>query len=158
MRAEQTNSKTFINSPEGHAERNRLLESLNANLRKKWNFGSNALVGWRPVEGGIYYLAAPTLMVFGPAQLHHRIVNGGRLMGARTFEEIGHLLETEAKHFSFNQSENFPAPVSPADINDIFNRYTITQTRKRAVFLHDIAGFSLFTPEEQAAQLSTLEY
>ncbi|MBT3927667.1 MAG: adenylate/guanylate cyclase domain-containing protein [Rhodospirillaceae bacterium] len=147
-----------MNSLESHAERNRVLEQLNVEFREQWKFGSNALVGWRPVEGGIDYIVVPALAVFSSAQKHRRVVNGGRMMGRRTFAEVAELLETKPSHFSYGVPPAAPAPVSPADINTIFIRYTITQTRNRAVFLHDIAGFSLFSPEEQAAQLSTLEY
>ena len=31
---------------------------LSATLREQWNFGSNALIGWRPCRGGITYLDA----------------------------------------------------------------------------------------------------
>ena len=158
MHAEELNSGDIQHSLESHAERNRLPEGLNETLREQWKFGSNALVGWRPCDGGITYLVAPTLMVFNSVQGHQRIVNGGRMMGERTFGEVAELLRTAPREFSFDQVAATPCPVSPADINSVFNRYTITQTRSRAVFLHDIAGFSLFSPEEQAAQLSTLEY
>jgi hypothetical protein len=67
MHAEDLDSKAILNSLESHAERNRLLERLDADLRARWNFGSNALVGWRPCDGGIYYLAAPALTVFSSA-------------------------------------------------------------------------------------------
>jgi hypothetical protein len=80
------------------------------------------------------------------------------MMGERTFDEIAELLKVEARRFSLDQTAIAFNPVSPADINAIFIRYTITKTRNRAVFLHNIDGFSLFSPEEQAAQLSTLEY
>ncbi|MDP6589843.1 MAG: hypothetical protein QF666_10405 [Alphaproteobacteria bacterium] len=153
MRAEEFDSKVVLNSPGDPAERGRLLERLNATLREQWNFGSNALVGWRPCQGGIIYLAAPALRIFSLVQEHHRIVHGERMMGERTFGEIAKLLLAEPRRFSFRQ-----ASLSPAEIESVFTRYTITHTRNRAVFLHDIAGFSLFSPEEQAAQLSTLEY
>ncbi len=158
MPAENTDDSAILDSLENLADRNRLLERLNGELRAQWNFGSIALVGWRPGDGGIHYLAVPALMVFSSAQKHRRIVHGERMMEERTFKDIAELLEAKAEHFSFDLAEDRPAPVSPADINSVFNRYAITQTRNRAVFLHDIAGFSLFSPEEQAAQLSTLEY
>ena len=158
MQVDQADSRDILNSLESHAEHNRVLEQLNIEFREQWKFGSNALVGWRPAEGGIDYIAVPALAVFSSAQKHHRIVNGGRMMGERTFAEVAELLETKPRHFSYGAPPGAPAPVSPTDINAVFIRYTITQTRNRAVFLHDIAGFSLYSPEEQAAQLSTLEY
>ncbi|MBT7294062.1 MAG: hypothetical protein HN838_16180, partial [Rhodospirillaceae bacterium] len=83
-----------MNSLESHAERNRVLEQLNVEFREQWKFGSNALVGWRPVEGGIDYIVVPALAVFSSAQKHRRVVNGGRMMGRRTFAEVAELLET----------------------------------------------------------------
>ena len=44
------------------------------------------------------------------------------------------------------------------EVDSLMSHYAIIKTRNRAVFLLDIAGFSLFSPEEQAAQLTTLDY
>jgi class 3 adenylate cyclase len=158
MQAQDLDTRELLTSLEGHAERNRLLDGLNEALREEWKFGSNALVGWRPCEGGITYIVAPTLKVFSSAQEHPRIVHGGRMMGAGTFGEVSELLEATPRKFSFYQASAAPGPISPADIDSVFTRYTVTHTRSRAVFLHDIADFSLFSAEDQAAQLSTLEY
>ena len=158
MRAQEFNRAVISYSPENHAERTRQLERLNAVLREQWNYGSNALVGWRRYAHGIIYLAVPALRIFSSVKEHHRIVHGERMMGKRTFAEIAKLLLAEPKRFSFRQEDGFAPEISSAEIDTVFSRYTITHTRNRAVFLHDIAGFSLFSPEEQAAQLSTLEY
>ena len=153
MRAKLSDNTRILNLPADYAAHDRLLARLSATLREQWNYGSNALVGWRFCEDGISYFCAPTLKTFSSVKAHHRIVHGERRMGTRTFAIIANLLMAQERRFSFQQ-----ANASPAEIESVFSRYTITHTRNRAVFLHDIAGFSLFSPEEQAAQLSTLEY
>ena len=150
--------KNIFYTPENQAERNTQLVCLNAVLREQWKYGSNALVGWRPSPNGIIYIVVPALRLFSSVREHHRIVHGARRMGEGTFADIAKLLLAEPQHFSFSQEDGTAPEISTAEINSIFRRYTITHTRNRAVFLHDIAGFSLFSPEEQATQLSTLEY
>ena len=129
-----------MNSPANHAAGDRLLARLNAALREQWNYGSDALVGWRSCEDSVAYLYAPALKIFSSVKAHHRIVHGERGMGVRTFADIAKLLLAEPRHFSFHQ-----AAASPTKIESIFVRYTITHTRNLAAFLHNIAGFSLFT-------------
>ena len=51
-----------------------------------------------------------------------------------------------------------PGAIPTASIERCVSRYAVVRTDQRAVFLIDIAGFSLLSPEEQAAQLATLGY
>lgn len=132
------------------------LKVLDQLFRARWSFGSNALVGWTPVDGGLAFICAPALTVFREAHAHKRIVLGRRLMGERTFAEVAKVLDIEPERLVFASAAI--ATHDPDAVDDLITRYSVTKTRHRAAFLLDIAGFSLFSPEEQAAQLSTLDY
>jgi hypothetical protein len=128
-------------------------------LHEEWNFGSNAVVGWTPVAGGIEIIVTPVLKLFGAADLHRRIFHGDRLMGQGTFQHVAAALGSKT---IFVGLEKEVAEREPMDLKHIIDPairpYIVSKTRERACFLLDIAGFSLFRPEEQAAQLSLLGY
>ena len=145
--------------PAGDATFDRFLQDLNETLYAHWNLGRNALVGWSRNGDGIQVICVPALRVFRAHHLHPRIFYGGRMLGAGTFEQVANILEAEPLRIPLPVGMNETAVIKhKADINALFAPYTVSKTRQRAVFLVDVAGFSLFSAEEQAAQLSVLEY
>ena len=137
----------------------RVLRRLNRAFYDLWAFGSNALIGWMPLEGGISILVAPVITVFQAAGTDQRIFSGERMMDAGIFADIAGQLGIKPKKITL---ADMGAPswdaVRREDINGLFVRYAVTRTDQRAAFLLDIAGFALSSPEEQAAQLSVLGY
>jgi len=139
------------------------LESLNAKLTetfyRQWKLGSNALVGWTYHPDGLQYLFAPALQVLRSASSHPRLIHGSRRMGRRTFAEVAEALGVAPVTFVSEGGLEIDADSAAAtEVDSLVSNYAIVKTKKRAVFLLDIAGFSLFSPEEQAAQLTTLDY
>ena len=87
-----------MNSPANHAAGDRLLARLNAALREQWNYGSDALVGWRPCEDSVAYLYAPALKIFSSVKAHRRIVHSERMMGVRTFANTAKITFIKPNH------------------------------------------------------------
>lgn len=135
-----------------------IVASLRQAFHRRWNFGSNALVGWSWSDDAMQVLFAPTLKVLGLAAAHPRVIHGGRRMGPRTFAEIAELLEVTPERVTLQDGSTSDVDAIAEDVDALAVQYAITKTRYRAAFLLDIAGFSLFSPEEQAAQLTTLDY
>lgn len=136
----------------------RFLHGLNEAAYRLWDFGSNALVGWSR-EDGIKVIVVPAMSVYRQAENHPRIFHGRRKMGAGTFRDVADALGVEPVEITFERELITIANVlDDAEIDSVLTRYVVTKTRQRAAFLLDISDFSLFSPEEQAAQLTTLEY
>jgi len=136
----------------------RFLHGLNEAAYRMWDFGSNALVGWSR-DDGIRVIVVPAMNVYRQAQQHPRIFHGRRKMGAGTFRDVARVLGVEPVEITFERELMSTANVlDDAEIDNVLARYVVTKTRQRAAFLLDISEFSLFSPEEQAAQLTTLEY
>ncbi len=141
------------------AEAESLIARLTEVFYARWNFGSNALVGWTYHPDGLQYLFAPSLQVLRSAAAHPRLIHGNRRMGPRTFAEVAQALGVAPEAFVSEEGLAIDADSAAAtEVDKLVSHYAIIKTRKRAVFLLDIAGFSLFSPEEQAAQLTTLDY
>jgi len=135
------------------------MDDLGLFFHREWNYGSNAIVGWTPVDGGIEFIVAPVLTLFSATDLHRRIFHGDRLMGAGTFHRVSAALEVEPIFAPLEASIASRDPMALKRLMDPTIRpYIVSKTRERACFLLDISGFSLFRPEEQAAQLSLLWY
>lgn len=137
----------------------RIMDRLNKAFYELWAFGGNALIGWMPLENGISVLVAPVITVFQAAAADHRIFSGERMMDAGAFAGIAGRLRVKPREITLG---DMGAPswraVSRDGIDALFARYAVTRTDHRAAFLLDIAGFALYSPEEQAAQLSVLGY
>lgn len=103
-------------------------------------------------------LFAPTLKVLGLAAAHPRVIHGGRRMGPRTFSEVAGLLDMPAEPVRLDDGAGIDIEAIAVELDALAAHYAITKTRYRAAFLLDIADFSLFSPEEQAGQLATLDY
>jgi hypothetical protein len=135
------------------------LDALGRELYREWHFGSHALAGWTPVAGGIDALIVPTIELFAAADRHRRIFHGDRLLGAATFHDVAAALEAEPVFLPLEEALATAAPMNLKHrIEPVIRPYVVSKTRERACFLLDIAQFSLFQPEEQAAQLSLLAY
>lgn len=135
------------------------LQRLDYRLNQLWCLGRNALVGWRPDVGGIQVLAVPIERLFTTPDLHRRVFAGDRRMGFQTFKRTAQLLENTP---DFIPTE-IPVGDGPRDkggqgIERRVSLYAVTRTDRRAVFMIDISGFSLSSPEQQAAQLTSLQF
>lgn len=124
-----------------------------------WRFGSNALVGWTAIPGGIEIVAVPKIRLFGTSSPPRRVFSGERRMGRATFAEVAAAFEVQPIEIRLDWSiGDRPGEISPQRVEEIFSAFAVIKTEQRAVFLIDIVGFSKLTPELQASQLSTLEF
>lgn len=136
-----------------------VIASLRQALVGMWRFGSNALVAWTPSSSGIEILTVPTIRLFEIGQHHRRIFTGERLVGRRTFEEIVAAVNIQPIELRLSAPVGEGAgEVPPTAIEDVISPFTVSRTDQRAVFLLDIVGFSKFAPEQQASQLTTMEF
>jgi class 3 adenylate cyclase len=135
------------------------LITLESRLSALWNLGRNSLVGWRPDVGGIQVLAVPFEILFRNPDLHRRIFSGRRRMGLQTFHVVRDLLGVTP---AFVQTDiaigDGPDDSGSESVERLVSLFAVTRTRRRAVFLVDISGFSLSSPEQQAAQLTSLQF
>ena len=135
------------------------LAGLDRALRGLWRLGGNALVGWRPSPAGIAVIVCPIGVLFAQANAHRRVFVGDRLMGLGTFNKLAGALGVAPVDVPLPKPVGAgPGTIATAAVERCVARYAVVRTDQRAVFLIDIAGFSLLSPEEQAAQLATLGY
>ncbi len=140
-------------------ERDATLRVLDNVLTGLWGFGSNALVGWTPSPRGLEVISVPMARLYQAGGAHRRIFAGDRLMGNATFRAVAHALEVEAVELSLRHPVgDGPDALDIAVVGRLFSRFAVTKTGQRGVFLIDIVGFSLYSPEEQASQLAALEF
>ena len=150
--------KTAARGPEPVADTD-FLQRLNRAFYGLWNLGAKGLVGWTPAAGGIQVLAVPITTLFRAAGAHPRVFVDRRRMGVQTFASV-------AAQFGITPVEiPLPDPAARAPglplealIERVFAQYAVTTTHQRAVLLIGIDEFSLFSPEQQAAQLTMLEF
>lgn len=121
-----------------------------------WDLGAKSLLGWRPCDGGIEVLMLPYDVIVGRAAEFSRLLRGPRLMGARTFETARSLTDAEPVCLPT------PIPIEETGelarrVERVLRRYSVTETRHRAVGLLDIVGFSKLEPMHQVAQLNSLQ-
>lgn len=132
---------------------------INQVFNDLWRFGSNGLVGWRPTRLGIEIITVPKVRLFSAEQPHHRVFYGDRRMGDITFMEVAENLDAQPIEVRLDiPIGNGPDEADPAVVDTLFQAYSVTMTAHRAVLLIDIVGFSKASPEQQAMQLSTLEF
>lgn len=135
------------------------LHALQATLVAIWRFGSVALVGWTPTSSGVELLVAPMTRLFEHIHRHRRLLVGGRLMGRRTFNEVAEQLGVQPIEIRLDAAiGDTPGAIALRDLESAMTPFSIQHTDQRAVFLVDIAGFSLLVPEQQALQVTTLEF
>ena len=124
-------------------------------LRNVWGFGGTTIVGWRARERAIEVIAVPTIRLFREAKGHPRVFDGSRLMGPATFDDVARSLGAQPLEI------RLPQAIEDADletVNRLVSRYSIPRTKRRAVWLIDIVGFSKCKPGQQASQLASLEF
>ena len=76
-------------------------------------------------------------------------------MGPATFEEVARSLGAQPLEI------RLPQTIEEADfdaVNRLVSRYSIPRTKRRAVWLIDIVGFSKSSSRQQASQLASLEF
>jgi len=124
-----------------------------------WRFGSNALIAWRPTPLGIEVMTMPKARLFTMPIANPRVFSGKRLMAGQIFDQLAMELAVQPIEVRLETTiGDGPDQADPEEVEKLFDTYTVTKTRHRAVLLIDIVGFSKAEPEHQAAQLATLEF
>lgn len=124
-----------------------------------WRFGSHALVGWRPSRLGIEIITVPKVRLFAGHGQHLPAFSEGGLMDGAALDDAARMLDVQPVELRLDRPIGTgPDEIPPALVAQAFRLFTVTKTLHRAVLLLDIAGFSKATPEQQAAQLTSLEF
>jgi hypothetical protein len=146
-------------APRAAADRIAAITALRLAMVRLWRFGSNAVVAWTPSRTGIEMLTVPMIRLFDVGQRHRRVFIGERLMGQRTFLEIAATVGSQPIEIRLPVAVGEgDGQVSTAAIEEAIVPFVVTRTDQRAVFLLDIVGFSKLLPEQQASQLTTMEF
>jgi class 3 adenylate cyclase len=136
-----------------------LQQQLHAIFFELWRFGSNALIGWRPSPRGIEVITLPKVRLFADHGRHLPVFSEGSLMAGAALDATARLLDVQPVEVRLDSRIGDAAgEIPPALVERVFRLFTVTRTLHRAVLLLDIVGFSKASPEEQAAQLTTLEF
>ena len=137
----------------------RALRHLDEVLTGLWGFGSNALVGWTPSRRGMEVISTPMVRLYQSSDLHRRVFAGDRVMGNTTFHKVAAALDVEPVELFLKYPVSDDGDgLTIAQVDAVFSKFAVTKTRQRGVFLVDIVSFSLYSPEEQASQLASLEF
>lgn len=124
-----------------------------------WRFGSHALVGWRPSRLGIEIITVPKVRLFADHGRHLPVFSEGGLMAGPALDDAARLLDVQPVELRLTAPIGAgPGEIPPALVERVFRLFTVTKTLHRAVLLIDIVEFSKAAPEQQAAQLTTLEF
>ena len=124
-----------------------------------WDRGRNTLLGWRSVANGIDVLMVPYDDVLDHAFANDRLLHGKRHMGDKTFRNVCQMTGRKFNHvpLAFRVADEDPGAVPASIVEQVLQRYSITETKHRAVALFDIVGYSTIDPLHQVAQLNNLE-
>ncbi len=131
---------------------------LDRKFRAIWDFGRVALIGCCVTDGGLTVLAAPVLSALETETIKPHLINGASVMDAETLAVLARELSATPVRVDLDNPVGSPNGPAHYDLATAMRPYCISTTTQRGVGLLDISGFSLFTPEEQAAQLSMLSY
>lgn len=124
-----------------------------------WRYGSNALVGWRPSRLGIEIITVPKVRLFTNHARQLSLLGEGSLMHGAELDDAARLLDVQPVELRLEAPVGFaPGNIPPVLVETVFRLFTVTKTEHRAVLLIDIVGFSKASPEQQAAQLTSLEF
>jgi len=148
-----------LKSQPSSGRRDDLRLSLNQLLFGLSQFGSNAVVAWRPSRKGLEIIMLPKTRLFQLKEPEERIFEGPRYFSDEEFRQIIAVLGVQPTEirldFPIGGSGN---GLSHDDVESVMSRYSIGYARFRTVFLIDVVGFSKYSPEEQASHLSTLKF
>lgn len=134
-------------------------QQLHAIFFDLWRFGSNALVGWRPSPRGIEIITLPKVRLFGDHARYLPVFSEGSLMEGAALDDAARLLDVQPVELRLDRRIGHGAgDIPPALVERVFQLFTVTRSLHRAVLLIDIVGFSKASPEQQATQLTTLEF
>ncbi len=132
----------------------RLREALQA----CWALGRDIVLAWRPVPGGIELLRVPyyILVAGAEAPVLQDMLAPVKMAGAARMEELAARFERKPELIAFDIISAWDLGLEA--IESMVRPYGLTYSEDRAVALFDIVGFSLYSPLEQMAQLSSLAY
>ena len=148
------------------------LNVIEETLRKQWRLGQNIALCWSFNRRGILVLFVPHYFLGNYCALdgstEHTNLSDNEIFirqlisGTREYvrEEFFAIAERLGVAPTFIRPEN-PIQDEPAfhsALDNLVQRYGLSFVDRRAVLLFDIAGFSLYTPFEQASQLNSLSY
>ena len=147
---------------QGHhasGRRDDLRLSLNRLLFELSQFGSNAVVGWRPSGKGLELILLPKTRLFGLKNPISQVFEGPRHLSDGAFKQVAKFIGGQPTEIRLEfPIGGGPNGLSHEDVESVMSRYSIGFAPFRTVFLIDVVGFSKHTPEEQASHLSTLKF
>lgn len=136
-----------------------LRQQLHGIFYDLWRFGSHALVGWRPSRLGIEIITVPKARLFADHGRHLAVFGESGLMAGGALDEAARLLEAQPVELRLERPIGpGPGEIPYTLVEQAFQLFTVAKTLHRAVLLMDIVGFSKAAPEQQAAQLTSLEF
>ena len=148
------------------------LKVIEETLRKQWRLGQNIALCWSFNSRGILVLFVPHYFLGNycalDAATQHETLSDNEIFirelisGSREYsrEDFFAVAERLGVAPTFIRPDN-PIQDEPAfhsALDNLVQRYGLSFVDRRAVLLFDIAGFSLYTPFEQASQLNSLSY
>lgn len=135
------------------------LRELDLAINAIWRLGQNMVVGWSHEGSNVLLCVVPTLRVFEAAATVPQVFQGQRHMPSIPFQNLCKDLQARPNRVALPlQVGDGREELSPAIVDNLIRRYSVTRTPHRAVMLFDIVGFSLASSIEQVAQLNSLEY
>ena len=148
------------------------LKAIEETLRKQWRLGQNIALCWSFNSRGILVLFVPHYFLGnycavgsvteGQTLSDNEIFIRQLISGTREYQRAEFFAIAER----LGVAPTFIRPDHPLQdeqafhfaLDNLVQRYGLSFVERRAVLLFDIAGFSLYTPFEQASQLNSLSY
>ena len=135
------------------------LQAIDGNLRKLWDEGRGAVVGWCPGTANLSIVAASSSKVLERAPQFGRLVRGERRMTDPELAEIAEVLGQPVIRMQLrHEVGNRTGDMRPDLVENLVRRYAIVETPYRAIFLLDVAELSAAPPYEQVGRLKALEH
>ena len=148
------------------------LKVIEETLRKQWRLGQNIALCWSFNSRGILVLFVPHYFLGNYCALDgstghdklsdneifiRQLISGTREYSREEFFAVADRLGV-APTFIRPDNAIQDEPAFHVALDNLVQRYGLSFVERRAVLLFDIAGFSLYTPFEQASQLNSLSY
>jgi hypothetical protein len=135
------------------------LQAIDGNLRKLWDEGRGAVVGWCPGPNSLAVVAAPGLKVLERAPQYPRLVQGERRMVEPELKQIAQVLGQPVTRIPLRHEIGLrTGAMRPELVENLVRRYALIEVPYRAVFLLELADLAAAPPFEQVARLKTLEF